>query len=392
MNMRVFERTIYMNSKYSNRRPVVDGILLVAFCLVCSACDPADPSSGVLVDAPAIVARQPGPDNLSIAIRSDDVLTALGQDRILRRSEDFRMTADQLPLVKFVGPEKRITRDRLAQMAALVIGDDVKSAAWKEDPESFSVKLENGLAYSEKNTGSAVIHRIYTNKHPTSVEGADDAVNRALEAVVKTNLLTLHPDETLDIISITATHYALYGDDEAGNPVSVAFQFNNGMKEAVSEFQDEYMVHFGRRFRGVPVIGQTLGVKLDADGNLISFQKEWRDIASESGKSNLVSLRSASDIVAAAEDQLKRAEQEEVESMQCGYVEGDASFAQSEAGIGCQVIVRNFNVTEPMSSRRVVWVNASAADNALFGKKIVPISVKAVEQPVVDDTAGDVMN
>jgi len=152
------------------------------------------------------------------------------------------------------------------------------------------------------------------------------------------------------------------------------------------------MVHFGRRFRGVPVIGQTLGVKLDADGNLISFQKEWRDIASESGKSNLVSLRSASDIVAAAEDQLKRAEQEEVESMQCGYVEGDASFAQSEAGIGCQVIVRNFNVTEPMSSRRVVWVNASAADNALFGKKIVPISVKAVEQPVVDDTAGDVMN
>ena len=380
-----------MNSKYSNRRPAVDGILLVVFCLVCSACDSVGPSSAVLVDAPAIVAQQPGSDSLSIAIRSDDVLTAFGQDRILRRSEDFRMTADQLPLVKFVGPEKRITRDRLVQMAALVIGGEVKNALWKEESDFFSVKLENGLAYSEKNTGSAVIHRIYTNKHPTSLEGAEDAVNRALEEVVENSLLTLHPDETLDIVSITSTHYAIYGDDAEGNPASVRFQFN-GENEAVSEFQDEYMVHFGRRFRGVPVIGQTLGVKLDADGNLISFQKEWRDIASESGKSNLVSLRSASDIVAAAEDQLKRAEQEEVESMQCGYVEGDASFAQSEAGIGCQVIVRNFDVREAMSSNRVVWVNASTADHPLFGKKIEFVSGNTIERPLVDDGAADVMN
>ncbi len=391
MNMRVFERTIYMNSKYSNRRPAVDGILLVVFCLVCSACDSVGPSSAVLVDAPAIVAQQPGSDSLSIAIRSDDVLTAFGQDRILRRSEDFRMTADQLPLVKFVGPEKRITRDRLVQMAALVIGGEVKNALWKEESDFFSVKLENGLAYSEKNTGSAVIHRIYTNKHPTSLEGAEDAVNRALEEVVENSLLTLHPDETLDIVSITSTHYAIYGDDAEGNPASVRFQFN-GENEAVSEFQDEYMVHFGRRFRGVPVIGQTLGVKLDADGNLISFQKRWRDIASESGKSTVFSLRSANDIFATAEDQLKKAEQEEVESMQCGYVEGDASFAQSEAGIGCQVIVRNFDVREAMSSNRVVWVNASTADHPLFGKKIEFVSGNTIERPLVDDGAADVMN
>jgi len=81
-----------------------------------------------------------------------------------------------------------------------------------------------------------------------------------------------------------------------------------------------------------------------------------------------------------------------VESMQCGYVEGDASFAQSEAGIGCQVIVRNFDVREAMSSNRVVWVNASTADHPLFGKKIEFVSGNTIERPLVDDGAADVMN
>lgn len=137
------------------------------------------------------------------------------------------------------------------------------------------------------------------------------------------------------------TEPVIFGVDQLGEPIT--------------EVKTDYTVYFGRRYRGVPIVGPTLGVRLDADGNIAAVMKDWRDIAGEGPTMAVFS-----------EDEVKAKRDAKVADLPivhkvCGYFEDPGlGWNQQTAGVGCKIVHRDLWAEDQLNSMPVEEVDLSA--------------------------------
>jgi len=141
-------------------------------------------------------------------------------------------------------------------------------------------------------------------------------------------------------------------EGQDGELIPVIYKTDSG--EEVTDYISEYTVTFGRRYKGVPIIGPNLKVILDGSGKMIAYMQEWRTILGESPE--LMDLLPPDEI-----DENRTTSvgpNLEVKLVACGYTEDSgAGVHQDFAGVGCRYLFQDKNSAQPMQYEE--WVNAA---------------------------------
>jgi hypothetical protein len=200
------------------------------------------------------------------------------------------------------------------------------------------------IAFSVPTSGAITIKRAGAFDHESVIKTAEEAVNVALNKLAQGNYVTLAAGETLDVAGISATFTGPAPASGLGGP---------SQKIA-------YNVMFGRQYKGIPVLGPPTLAVLDADANLSTFRKGWRDIAGEGAS---VPLATSTEIDS-RRDALKSKFLTVTEST-CGYTEDpDTNSTQPAAGVGCHYRYFNAAAAGSPGQGQEDWVNAAADGNA----------------------------
>lgn len=289
-------------------------------------------------------------DSKAYNLTSSDAKAFVGSTTIPRRADSYGMPAGNYPRPEFATLDDETVRARLEQGLSAVLGLKVDASEIASDNGELVSSHEGGFAVIAENSGSFVVKKLGVPRTATIVKDAEEAVNLALDGVAKSGLIALAEHETLDVVGVASTHYAGWIDN-GGEEVDPVYFTNPGSEEPVTEYKSDYTVYFGRRYRGVPIIGPSLGVRLDAKGEMVAFMKGWRDINGETEPAVVLdSVDVAALSAAAADDAL------ELKGTTCGFTEGSDS-AQTAAGIGCALLYENAEAMGTLAEEKVEWVN-----------------------------------
>ncbi len=199
----------------------------------------------------------------------------IGASMIPRRALRYSLKQSQLPKVMFASYGDNEIKARLTSESAIILGEKTKEEELIDNGSTISITTNEGFSWCAKETGALTMKRYVPTREATVVKNGEDAVNRALEKIAESGLLRMHEHETLDIVSIAATKNAGWvRNDDVIEPVHFYFEgVSKETEEAVTEYTSDYTVYFGRRYRGVPIIGPTLAVRLDHNGEMVALMK-----------------------------------------------------------------------------------------------------------------------
>jgi len=213
-------------------------------------------------------------DLAKVRIQNPAVRAFLKSDtiRVRRRPTTFRPFGE-IAVLKLDKPSEEGCRNRLAAiLSAHGLKNpgriDKRGGALAVRPEGASVWIHPASGgYKVTVTDDAM------NK-PTRLKDFKEAVQIGLEHIAKYKPIELGPDEEMDVVSASSVRNVL---TDVKSP-----------EQPIGEFASDYYVSFGRRFRGVPVVGSHLTLRLDGDGAVVMESLAWRRIrASEGGPARL---------------------------------------------------------------------------------------------------------
>lgn len=311
------------------------------------------------------------PDSLDATyytIHSAEARAWVGSDTIARRAEETRLDRSHVEGLRFSRYTDEEVEVQLRAATARVLGDAARDAQLTDHGNTLALDLGtgSGSAWVARDTGAFSVKVRDYARGSTVVVDAGDAVDRALAHLAATELVRLATGETLDVVGVTSTHHAGWSEVD-GERVAVQY-LDERSGEHVTQFKSEYTVYFGRRYRGVPVVGPTLGVKLDAEGQLAGVMKLWRDVEGDvDGGVALVDgaeLDSRRSLSLDSNPALTRAT--------CGYVESSAiGYRQDQAGVGCQFFVEDPAARGTLAQEIDEWVDLTAGDQIpLHGERV----------------------
>jgi hypothetical protein len=300
------------------------------------------------------------------ALNNDAAIRLVKQKTISRRAESYSISKRSVPIIAFKDISDDEAEKRLISESSTLLGDKAARANVVDNGSTLGLKLEKGMAWIAKRTGALTIKTHDGVRGITEVKNAQEAVNIALAQIEKTHLIDLSEYESLDVISVTATYHA--GWKESDGKIEPVYFDPGDNKDPVAQFKSDYTVYFGRRYRGVPIIGPTLGVRLDATGRMVAFMKNWRDIAGETGEH--LDILTQKDIDENRNTKLSK--ELYVKCLRCGYVEDTGvGYLQEYPGVGCNYVYYDKDEENALNSEVSEWVNASVDDSfELSGKKL----------------------
>jgi hypothetical protein len=277
--------------------------------------------------------------------------------RLTRRASAALPSGDSLPKIKFRQPTQAQVSADLTTLSERVFvkARGLFPSLKAENPRVVGNGLlrldlpEPAIAYGVLASGMANFRYPAVFEHETVIPNAESAVSGALAAIADASLVTLGSNEGLDLLGIQSIHHATVNDD--------------GVKEHKTV---GYHVTFGRTYRGVPILGATSSVVLDADGRMAHFRKGWRDIVGEQGA---VRLAPASKVQSRRDALMVQYLVEK--DVSCGYTEdSNGNTTQPVAGIGCRFTHEDPLASEPMDKVKEEWVSVVDDDSIpLFGNR-----------------------
>lgn len=205
---------------------------------------------------------------------------------------------------------------------------------------------------------------------PSRIEDFKAAVKLALNYINEYQLVTPGKNETIDLIFASNVMNAAVKADE---------------EKPFLSYPSDYIVGFGRRYNGIPVIGSYLNLQIGEDGKLLGIQKNWRKIKGESKKKLNVDSTSIIELtkknllkneIITTEDDFKNIE---ILGTVCGYFEGSISNTQRKMGLGCLV---NYRDSHSESISQLVFPIADFSFSLLGDRKPVK-EIKSSARPVV---------
>lgn len=319
-------------------------------------------------------------------IKDPEVQKALGLKAIPIRAKSYLIPDQDLPVLKVqeyseeqAQAELKKNRERFGTGKA---GEKREnnlgySVAVKDGTRVFWVAKSSGASsYSETKASMAL---------PTSIRNPRQAVELALKQVVRNKLVELGPQESLDVVFVSHVVNAAVKDPKA--------------QKATVQYPADYFVGLGRRYKGLPVVGSKLVLRLGEAGNLLGMQKNWRPIAGELGQVSIKKAEWQERLRAKLEAQkvLKPGQTLEKDililNVACGYLEGPVLFEQKQMAPGCVVSFRPVNSDSADQFSQAVVPLAKTDFDLLGSMKKYPLSpadpdkVKPLNDP--DDKGND---
>ena len=208
--------------------------------------------------------------NLDLAVyplKDPKLREALGIQGIPIRAKNYTLPPMSLPLLKL----DSISEDHLyAQLAGVFhqtsagkfppnqVRDLSDLLTLKRGSKIYWISKASGAYSFSETTGIMSV--------PTTIPTHREAVDLALKLVVERSLIALGPNETLDVEFVSNVMNAAVKDGE---------------QQPFTQYASDYFVGLGRRYRGIPVVGSRLILRLGDDGKLFGVQKTWRPIVGE---------------------------------------------------------------------------------------------------------------
>jgi hypothetical protein len=326
-------------------------------------------------------------DMAKIKIDSPKTRTLLKCDYIkVRNPKTGYIPSGELPVLKLDSVNDDLCQKRLLDTADKFLQKKKSKRKIKRSGGTFALQTENASCWINRSSGS---YKLTRTKNcmvvPTKISLPQDAVQKALHYVGENQLVELIDGEEIDILFVSVVKNALSvvesrikGDRKQKD--TARFE-DPGKYKLVEEYKSDYYVGFGRRFKGVPIIGSELVIRLDGSGEAAMIRKNWRKII-EVEKTKAVigerSIRSIQELIIKNPEfctQYKRKEPVSpenirIENTQCGYMEAPVNYRQESLRPGAIVRFRIEKIEEGYS-QLVIPLEENVSIDELWGKVMI---------------------
>ena len=353
-----------------------------------------EPACGRLALAKQPV-KAPGiPENFDLdfttyRIKDKSVQRALGTDTVPIRAKSYQLPSRELPLLKLADMKEVQVRTNLGDMAKQLADTEDLPGPIKDLSHMVTTKVGSQIFWIAKASGTSSFSETKAPMAiPSTIRNVREAVALALNFVVQKELVKLGPHETIDVLFVSKVINAFVKD---------------GQSQPVLRYPSDYFVGFGRRYRGIPVVGSRLCLRLGAEGKLFGVQKKWRPII---GEDRTVSIKNAAIMERVNTSLLARkilkpgqtAEKDlKILGVACGYFEGPISNEQQMMGPGCLVSYHPVKNASDADTPSQIVIPLDNFDFSLLGarKSFQPVETPPEGKKVIldaDDRKADETN
>jgi len=264
-----------------------------------------------------------------IGIQSPAARQFLGTDSIsIRNSHTSYVPGGVVPVLKMRIPTEEDCRDVMERI--LNLHGDRKPEGIKKIRGVLVTELEDAVCWIHTASGGYkfTVTREAMIK-PTEMKDFREAVQTCLAHIAENRLVELSPGEQLDVLTVSGVH----------NVLTIV----QSPEEPEQEFLSDYYVSFGRRFKGVPVVGSDLTLRIEGDGEVVMVNSNWRQITGEEDEVKITKKSLTDLILSSARFQKKyekrkiRPEEIHITKIRAGYFEAPFSYMQRRLRPGCMV-------------------------------------------------------
>jgi hypothetical protein len=237
----------------------------------------------------------------------------------------------ELPIPRLETIDDNACRERLGDVMRRHFSDKQGAGNIKKRGEVFAVRAGSASSWIHRGSGSYKVTEAKQSMAVRQTKGEDfkKAVQLALYYIGKHQLVEMAEGEEMNVLFVSGVKNALATVQE---------------EKPVDEFLSDYYVGFGRRFKGVPVIGSRLVIRLNGNGDVVMVERNWRRITAVSEQKAVVSNKSLPELMIKAPDFRERYDAKDVSpkditiaDAQCGYVEAPLDYVQDSLRPGCSV-------------------------------------------------------
>jgi hypothetical protein len=210
----------------------------------------------------------------------------------------------------------------------------ISNEAIKMTGNIYVAKVKTAAYWISKSSGSYKFTETANSMaFPTKISDFKRAVQKALDYTGQHRLIELTEGEEVDILFVSAVKNVLTKVDEKKGP-----------EKPIEEFTSDYYIGFGRRYKGIPIWGSQLIIRIDGEGNVASVQKNWRKISKVSSEKAKISTKSLEQIILSDSMFYKKysekplnAKDIQIVDKKCGYMEAPVNYSQTSLRPGCIV-------------------------------------------------------
>ena len=297
-------------------------------------------------------------------VKSKSAQTLLGSDVIPVRNRNTNyMPSGEVPVLLLEKPSESAIRLKLEKVVARHSPHIDRKIKLKRLGDIFVADAAEHCYWASLSSGAYK----FTDKKDSMVVRSrfsdfKEAVQMALHFIAEKKIVELIEGETLDILFVSAVKNAL---TEVGKDTPL------------EEFLSDYYIIFGRRYRGIPVIGSRIMVRLKSDGKVAALEKSWRPIESVSDKPARVSKKPLQALIA-QDPKLMRYSKKPVNPedivivrRRCGYMEAPVSYRQAALRPGCVISFRIGDQYAESYPQMIVSLEEGVLGEELWGPELI---------------------
>jgi hypothetical protein len=283
-------------------------------------------------------------DMTKITVDSPKARRLLKADSIkIRRAKTDYIPTGELPVLKLESVNDDICQERLLAVADKFLTNKRGKMKVKSSGGTLALETEDASCWINRGSGSYNLTRTRNCMVvPTKIDHFNEVVQKALQHVGDNQLVDLIEGEEMDILFVSVVHNALSVAE--GSIKDESKQEDMKKYKLVEEFKSDHYVGFGRRFKGVPIVGSRLVVRLDGNGELAMVQKNWRKITEVTTKKAVISSSPIPSLLVRSPGFFRqegqkpvKAEDIRIRNMKCGYIEAPVNYRQEYLRPGCVV-------------------------------------------------------
>ncbi|MEW6418915.1 MAG: hypothetical protein AB1480_12475 [Nitrospirota bacterium] len=306
-------------------------------------------------------------DLTSIRIESPAAREILKKDYIkVRKGRTEYMPAGEVPILELEIIKDEDNKEKLKHLITRYSGKQFRDEEIKTSGNIYIANIKTTSYWISRSSGS---YKFTENANsmttPTKIKDFKQAVQMALDYLGRQHLIELTEGEDADILFVSAVKNVLTTVDEKKGP-----------EKPVEEFTSDYYVGFGRRYKGIPIWGSQLIIRLDGEGNVASVQKNWRKISEISSEKAKISTKTLDQIILSDPIFYKKYSEKplnvkdiQIVDKKCGYLEAPVNYSQARLRPGCIV---SFKISEKMDEtypQIIIPLEDKINIEALWGKK-----------------------
>lgn len=306
-------------------------------------------------------------DLTRIKIESPAAREILKKDHIaVRKARTEYAPSGEIPILETVIPKDNESKETLKKLVSEYSGQKLSEREIKTTGNIYVAKMKTASCWIGRSSGSYKFTETADSMAvPTGISDFKKAVQTALDYLGRHHVIELSEAEEVDILFVSAVKNALTPVNEKTVP-----------EKPDEEFISDYYVAFGRRYKGIPVIGSSLVIRLDGAGNVASVQKNWRKISKVGIENSGISVKPLQKIIISDPMFYKKyaaesigAKDIHIADKKCGYMEAPVNYLQARLRPGCIVSFKIGDKAEEAYPQITISLEDNVKADMLWGER-----------------------